>query len=275
VLETTPVNHQQQIDSHFDGSAQHWRDLYDDQSLEGVIHQYRRSLALRWIDELALPARARVLEVGCGAGLLAIDLAERGYDVDCIDTSSAMVELASAEARNTSVAGNLSVEIGDVHALRFDSSAFDLVLALGVVPFLHGPEKALAEMARVAGPGGRVLLTSDNKFRLNRLFDPRFIPFPGREGFKRVVTGIGIKKPSELPTKLFSQRVARRMLEAAGLEIDRCVTLGFGPFTFLGRELLGEPLGVRLNTWLQDRADRGTVGLRSLGAQHLVLARKA
>lgn len=269
------MNHQQQIDRHFDASARHWKDLYDNQSLEGMIHQGRRSLALRWIDELALSGRARVLEVGCGAGLLAIDLARHGYDVDCIDSSSAMVELAAAEARNANVAGSLTIDIGDVHTLDFDSSAFDLVVALGVVPFLHSPEKALAEMARVVQSGGWVLLSSDNQFRLNRLLDPRFIPFPGREGLKRRVARVRVKYPSEPPTKLFSSKVARRMIEGAGFKVDRCVTVGFGPFTFLGKDLLAERLAMRLNRWLQERADRGTLGLRSLGAQHMILAQKA
>ncbi len=268
------MNHQQQIDRHFDASARHWRDLYDNQSLEGMIHQGRRSLALRWIDELALSGRVRVLEVGCGAGLLAIDLARRGYDVDCMDSSSAMVELAAAEAKNANVGGRLAIDVGDVHALDFDASVFDLVVALGVVPFLHSPEKALAEMARVIQPGGWILLSSDNQFRLNRLLDPRFIPFPGREGLKRLLARVGAKDPSELPTKLFSSKVARRMIDGAGLKVDRCVTVGFGPFTFLGKDLLSEPSAMRLNRWLQERGDRGTVGLRSLGAQHMILAQK-
>ncbi len=270
-----PMNHQQQIDRHFDASARHWRDLYDSQSLEGMIHQGRRTLALRWIDELALSGRVRALEVGGGAGLLAIDLARRGYDVDCIDSSSAMVELARTDARSADVAGGLSIDVGDVHALDFDPSAFDLVVAMGVVPFLHAPEKALAEMARVAKPNGWVLLSSDNQFRLNKLLDPRFIPFPGREGLKRLLTRIGVKDPSELPTKRFPSKVARRMIEGAGLRVDRCVTIGFGPFTLLGKDLFTEPSAMRLNRWLQERADRGTVGLRSLGAQHIILAQKA
>ena len=268
------MNHQQQIDRHFDATAQHWKDLYAKQSLEGVIHQDRRALALRWIQELALPSRARVLEVGCGAGLLAIDLAQRNYEVNCIDTSPAMVELAAAEVKDAGVAESLTIDIGDVHALRFESGVFDLVTALGVLPFLHAPEKALTEMTRVLRPGSWVLLSSDNQARLNRLLDPRFVPFPGREALKHLLTGVGAKAPSELPTKLFSYRAVKRMIESAGLKVERSVTVGFGPFTFLGKHLLREPRAIRLNGWLQERADRRVRGLRSVGAQHLILARK-
>jgi SAM-dependent methyltransferase len=239
-----------------------------------VIHQRRRAIALRWIEELALPSRARVLEVGCGAGLLAIDLARRGYDVDCIDSSKAMVELAAAEAKEADVAGRLSVDIGDVHALGFESGVFDLVIALGVLPFLHSPKTALAQMVRVTRPGGSVILSSDNKFRLNKLLDPRYAPFPGREGLKRLLTDVGAKAPSEVPSALFSYRTAKRMIEDAGFEVDRCVPLGFGPFSVLGANLFREPRAIKVNNWLQERADRSVPGIRSVSAQHLILARK-
>jgi hypothetical protein len=50
--------------------------------------------------------------------------------------------------------------------------------------------------------------------------------------------------------------------------------LGFGPFSFLGRTLLPDPLGIRLHHRLQALADRGVAGLRSTGSQYVVLARK-
>ena len=274
IMSNSPVTHQQRIDKHFDASAQHWKDLYQDRSLEGVIHQHRRSVALRWIEGLALSTPVRVLEVGCGAGLVAMDLARHGYDVDCIDTSKEMVALAMAEAQDAAVAGGLTIDVGDVHALSFDSSAFDLVIALGVVPFLHSPEKALVEMGRVCRRGSWVLLSSDNKFRLNRLLDPRFVPFPGREWFKDVLSAIGVKGEPEVPVNFFSHRVITKMLARAGFHVERCVTIGFGPFRFLGKDFVADPRAITLNTWLQERADRGVPALRSVGAQHLILARK-
>ena len=216
---------------------------------------------------LELPPGARILEVGCGAGLLAVDFAARGYDVDCIDTSRAMVELAAAAAKSADHAGRVTVDTGDVHELAFGSDAFDLVVALGVVPFLHSPQKALAEMARVTRSGGRVLFSSDNKYRLNRVLDPRYVPFPGREALKHRLT--------LATTTFFSYREIKRMVDAAGLSVERCGNVGFGPFTLLGIELLAERPAIRVNAWLQDRADRGAFGLQHVAAQHLILAQQA
>lgn len=273
-MTNAPVDHQQRINRHFDASAQDWKDVYGRRTLDGVIYQGRRSLALQWIQDLALPSHPRVLEVGCGAGLVAIDLGRGDYSVNCIDASKEMVALAVREARDAGIAERLVIDVGDVHTLSFGSNAFDLVIALGVVPWLHAPEGALAEMARVSRRDGWVLFSFDNRFRLNRLLDPRFAPFPGRERLKRLLTDIGAKPPAEVPANLFSYNAIRTMLEGAGLQVERCVTIGFGPFTLLGKHLFAQPRAIRLHTWLQRQADRGVPGLRSVGTQYLVLARK-
>lgn len=269
----TSLSHQQRIDSHFDTLAQHWKDLYSERSLEGVIHQRRRSLALRWILSLELPIGTRVLEVGCGAGLVAIELARHGYDVDCIDSSMAMVELAADEARQADVPGRVTVDVGDVHSLGFDSGAFDLVVALGVVPFLHSTQAALFEMGRVTRPGGWALFSSDNKYRMNRVLDPRYTPLLGREAVKSLLTGAGVKPPSSVPSKLFSSREIRRMTKLAGFSVDRCQSLGYGPFTFLGRDLLADSSSIKVDDRLQNCADRHILGLQAAANQHLILAR--
>jgi SAM-dependent methyltransferase len=186
-----------------------------------------------------------------------------------------MVELASAEAQDAGVSERLAVEIGDAHNLAFDSSAFDLVVALGVIPFLHAPQIALLELARVARPDGWILFNNDNSYRLNKVLDPRYCPFPGREALKDSLTRMGAKAPPQVPTRLFSFKGINRMIEQAGLRVQRCVTIGFGPFTFLDKPWLSEPRAIKVNDWLQTRADRGVPGLRSVGAQHLILARKA
>jgi len=275
VVTNASLDHQQRINRHFDASAQHWKNVYDRRTLEGVIYQSRRSLALQWIQDLALPRDSRVLEVGCGAGLVAIDLARHNYSVNCIDASKEMVALAVKEARDAGISGQLAIEVGDVHTLVFGSGAFDLVIALGVVPFLHSPERALAEMARVSRRGSWILFSFDNRFRLNRLLDPRFAPFPGRERLKRVLTDIGAKLPAEFSANLFSYKAIKTMLERAGLHVERRATIGFGPFTLLGERLFADPLAIRLHTRLQRQADLGVPVLRSVGTQYLVLARKS
>src|SRR5919198_3822891 len=111
------TEHQRLIDAHFNAQPHFWKDLYEEYSLYGTIHRERRAIALRWVTDLALPPATRILEVGCGAGLLAVDLARRGYVVEAIDTSPAMVDLARGHAAAAGGDDKLTVRIGDAHAL--------------------------------------------------------------------------------------------------------------------------------------------------------------
>src|SRR5437867_5828638 len=146
------LGHQQRIDAHFDAKSRYWKDLYEESSLFGVIHQERRKLALQWLDELQLPRGSRVLDVGCGTGVLAADLGRRGYLVDGIDASQAMIEVGSQVLADAGVADHVHMRVGDAHNLPFPTDAYDFVISLGLLPYVHTPDRALAEMARVVKP---------------------------------------------------------------------------------------------------------------------------
>lgn len=271
----TGTDHQRLVDAHFGERADHWRDLYAEETLWGAIHRLRRARALSWIDALPLPAGAPVLEIGCGAGLLAVDLAQRGFRVDCVDSSEAMIYLARDRARRAGTADLITASVCDAHALRFDDARFALVVSLGVLPFLHTPERAIDEIARVLAPAGTVILSADNRSRLNHVLDPRHNPAITAlaRGALRSI-GRGPHRRGIAAANLVSARVLEQQITDAGLVFDRHVTLGFGPFSFLGRILLSDATGIRVHHRLQQLADRDLAPFRGTGAQHLVVAHR-
>jgi ubiquinone/menaquinone biosynthesis C-methylase UbiE len=271
---------QEAINAYFDGESRFWNDIYSGTDVYSVIHQHRRALALGWINGLRLPPGARVLEVGCGAGGTAVALAQRGLEVDATDSVPAMVELARRNAEQAQVGERIRTRVADVQALDFPDQAFELVIALGVLPWLPAPADAVREIERVLKPNGSVIANIDNERRLNRLLDPKLNPrLAGlRSTVKRGLGLLGIRTAPRPPAAIVSrQSLAEfdRLLASAGLERITGQTLGFGPFTLLGREVIQGSLGVRLHHRLQTLADRGTPGVRSTGSQYLVLARKS
>jgi 2-polyprenyl-3-methyl-5-hydroxy-6-metoxy-1,4-benzoquinol methylase len=266
---------QERIDAHFDAKSRYWKDLYDEKTLYGVIHQQRRELALRWLDECSLPSGARVIDVGCGAGVLAVDLAARGYLVDGIDASQAMIDVASQVVADAGVADAVHVRVGDAHHLPFPSSTYDFVISLGVLPFVHTPTLALSEMERVVKPTGYVLLSADNLLRLNHLLDPRYTPVfaPLKHFAKQLLTRLGYRP--DLPGWRSTSRTLRRLMADAGLSVVKMQTLGFGPFSLFGWQPLPERSGVGLHQRLQRLATNQVPVLRATGAQQIVLARRA
>ena len=266
--------HQQRIDAHFGATSRYWKDLYDEKTLYGVIHQQRRDLALRWLDECGLRRGSRVIDVGCGAGVLAVDLAARGYLVDGIDASQAMIDVASRVVADAGVADAVHVSVGDAHHLPFPNDRYDFVVSLGVLPFVHSPALALSEMARVVKPTGYVLLSSDTLLRLNHLLDPRYTPVfaPLRRFAKQLLIRLGYRPG--LPGWRSTSRTLRRLMADAELSVVRMQTLGFGPFSLFGWQPLPERSSLGLHHRLQRLAASRVPIVGATGAQFIVLARR-
>ena len=107
----------------------------------------------------------RGLDVGCGPGLLACELARdvgpSGRMVG-IDTSSDMVVMSAERARRSALAGRTEFAVGDAVELRFPAQSFDFVTAIQVYEYVADLPRALGEAYRVLRPGGRlVVMDSD------------------------------------------------------------------------------------------------------------------
>lgn len=107
--------------------------------------------------ELRLEPGVRVMDAGCGMGTDAMDMAGRvapDGTVVGVDRSSAMIE----EARRRAGAGApVEWRVADVLALPFAGGEFDACRMETVLQHVREPAAALAELARVTRPGGRVV----------------------------------------------------------------------------------------------------------------------
>ena len=167
------------VNSHFQSSASYWSEVYRTETVEAAIYRQRHELVLSMIASLQMPIGSRILELGCGAGLTSVALAQRGYQVNAIDSIPVMLELTSREAEQAGVGDRVITSLGDAHNVEFADEQFALVLAIGLTPWLHSLETALSEMTRVVRSGGHVIVTADNRYRLSYWLDPRLNPIHG------------------------------------------------------------------------------------------------
>ena len=107
-----------------------------------------------------LPAGARILDIGCGTGEYLKRVTRLGFSAVGVEPAVAMRDYAQAENPE------LTIVDGVTTALPFEDNAFDFLLSLEVLRYLHGDDVQLAmrEMLRVLKPGGRALITFVNRY---------------------------------------------------------------------------------------------------------------
>jgi SAM-dependent methyltransferase len=100
----------------------------------------------------------RVLDVACGTGVVAVTAARAGATVTGLDLTPELLALARQNARIAGV--EIDFHEGDVEALPFDSSSFDVVVSQFGHMFAPRPEVAIGEMLRVLRPGGTIAFST-------------------------------------------------------------------------------------------------------------------
>ena len=106
-------------------------------------------------------AGLRILDVGCGAGLIAEPLAARGATVVGIDASARNVEIAKWHA----VESGLSIDYRHTLAgrLAFEGETFDVVLNLEVIEHVSDPAALMGDCAALVKPGGTLVVATLNR----------------------------------------------------------------------------------------------------------------
>jgi SAM-dependent methyltransferase len=187
--------------------------------------EYVRTLEL--LDRFLPPAPARVLDVGGGAGIYAVELVRLGYEVRLVDAMELHVDQARAQG--------IDADVGDARDLDEADASYDAVLLLG--PLYHLTERpdrvrALAEARRVTSPGGVVLAAAISRFAslvggivLDWLGEPAFraiVEQDLRDGQHRNPDG----RPTWFTTTFFHHPdELRSELDDAGLEVEAILAI--------------------------------------------------
>jgi len=148
------------------------------------------------LDELALSAADRVLEVGFGGGALLERMLEQapGGCVAGVEISEEMMAMATGRFRTQIAAGRLDLRLGSVTSLPYPDGHFTKACSVNTVYFWPDLASGLAEFARVIRTGGRLVLgfTSDEDMRRAGLDQHGFRPYSADE-LREALVGQGFR----------------------------------------------------------------------------------
>lgn len=100
-----------------------------------------------------IPPNSRLLDLGCGTGVITKALAALGHDVTGLDISQAMLD----QIDTASPSGRITLRQGDIYALPFEPASFDGVITRWVIPHFRDWPLIVKEAARVLRPAGTML----------------------------------------------------------------------------------------------------------------------
>ena len=198
-------------------------------SAAGEAHLAR--LDASWIERVLAfgPRReGRVLDVGTGGGHIPAKIVRRrpGWRIWAVDRAGSMlaagaagIETARREARSAIEPFRLGLALAEARALPFADGAFDLVISNSLLHHIGDPTPVMDEIARVAGPFGRVLLRDLR--RPPRGLMPAWVAWHGRHyrGEMRRLYEDSVAAaftPEELAIVVRHSRLAGAVVSAAG-----------------------------------------------------------
>ena len=173
-------------------------------------------LRLDWIAQHAPLEGARVLDVGCGGGILAEAMARRGAKVTGIDLTEKALRVAQLHLLESKL--DIRYEMSAVDDV---AGEFDLVTCMELLEHVPDPAAMVAACARLVRPGGQVFFSTINRNPKSYLFAVVGAEYvlgllpKGTHDYARFI------KPSELA----------RWTRAAGLRTDELIGMTYNPLT--------------------------------------------
>jgi SAM-dependent methyltransferase len=238
----------------FSRDAQLWSDLYERPT---TLWQHnmalRRDYALDYARRNLRPP-ARVLDLGCGAGVLLEGLVESGFTVTGIEPSGDMLTLARTRVARFSESQYRLIN-ASCESMPCADSEFDAILCMGVFGYIDDVDGALAEIRRVLKPGG-VFLMSVRNGKNTMVSDPwQMVRWAFRKGVRtprRRKPGAGQSRAGggeqrfQIEIQDSPQNVIRGVTRR-GFALDAFDGFGFGPPRLFGRAVLPLSLSIRLS----------------------------
>ena len=119
-------------------------------------------LRANWIDNLAPVAEKKVLDVGCGGGILAESLAQRGAQVTGIDMGDAPLGVARLHQLESGLSIDYQKSTAEDFAQKHEN-AFDVVTCLEMLEHVPDPSSVVSACAKMVKPGGHVFFSTINR----------------------------------------------------------------------------------------------------------------
>lgn len=220
-MTTTNQTVAEQTNAYYDAIAAEYMALYHERSPRGLSFELRRRRVLELFDRPG----SRVLDVGCGPGVMVEPMRERGCQFVGIDPSQGMIEQCQ---RRFGALEDTRFCVGSAEQIDFSDASFDVVLSMGVLERVQDCDASLEECIRVLSPGGTLIVTLANRNSPNFLWRD-YVSYPAMSLARPIYYGLrGKPIPAVNPGHtLYAPRPFANRISARGCDVTDIVFSGF------------------------------------------------
>jgi 2-polyprenyl-6-hydroxyphenyl methylase/3-demethylubiquinone-9 3-methyltransferase len=200
----------------FDNVAQIWWDTHGEM---GTLHTIN-PLRVKFITEKIAVSEPKILDVGCGGGILAEALAKTGAQVTGIDLSEPSIQAAKQHAENQGL--SIDYRVASIEEIaQAQPASFDVITCMEMLEHVPEPQQIIAACAQVLKPNGQAFFSSINRTPKAFLF-----AIIGGEYILRL-----LPRGTHTYSKLIQPQELKDWSHKSGLEFARLASLMYNPFT--------------------------------------------
>jgi SAM-dependent methyltransferase len=228
----------EELTRYFDAVSSTYFDRYLEQSPGGYALRVRKQRVL----ELLNYPSGKVLDVGCGPGVMVSELLKLGWEVWGVDASPGMIQQCK---KNFADSGRAHFLVADAAELPFAAEFFDLVICMGVIGSVQSSAPVLTEVSRVTAKNGTLLVSFPNLlspyalwkiaifYPLVALLRPLYYGLRGRSRPASLYNGTLWRKfqaPILLFAGLYTARFSSQQLYRLGSKVTEIIHFNFNIF---------------------------------------------
>jgi len=247
--------------------ANYWHELYENPtSLFEHLMVKRRDHTCAYICR-HFDTGTRVLDLGCGAGVLSEKLVENHFQVTGADLSTDMLDLARQRLAHLPAEAYRLVPANCLN-LPFEDAQFDLIVCLGMFGYFDNVSQALREIHRVLRPGGTLIVSVRNAhtpyafnllelaklpFRLLRRLGRRFTDGLGKQSSPSPEAGNGTAPQPDDGFRINIYQNPAQLIRGVtqrGYRLIHFDGLGYGPLAFAEYKLLPPQTSIAISDFL-------------------------
>lgn len=247
-------NHIDFVKKNFDIKAQMWKDLYHKLNKANyIVLNNRKHISVAFLCKYLKP-NSKILDAGCGTGIVAIDIVEKGFFVHGVDISPKMIELCNQTFSQKGIdTSKYLFSVGNLLDIDFPDNSFDAIMALGFLEYQKDEHELLKRFQKIIRPGGVLICSGPIRIGVSNYFGLGTLLYRGyktigRKLSKKIVKPVGINAYSLARFKM--------LMESNGFNLIDYKRHGYANFILLNKligskgEILLYRIFTKLSTFL-------------------------